>query len=70
MISIFTANLTCLEDAKTLGLIFLAVSFWLLVLAGLCIYVGLLHLACAKLSVPLLQQKKRVGCPFGNDKND
>lgn len=27
-------------------------------LAGLCIDMGLLHLACAKLSVPLLQQKK------------
>lgn len=27
LISIFTANLTCLKDAETLGQIFLAVSF-------------------------------------------
>lgn len=27
LISIFTANLTCLKDAETLGRIFLAVSF-------------------------------------------
>lgn len=73
LISIFTANLTCLKDAETLGQIFLAVSFlaadvgWAVASKTWASWTWHMQSCQCPWCNKKKEQEYGYGCPFGSD---